>query len=109
MSLTIPLRSDLPFYRFQAELDSVTYGFEFRWNYEAGAWFVSVFTSEDELVLGSKRVVVDWPLGARYVDSRLPPGLLMFLDTTGAHQDPGKDDLGSRCVFLYFTKEELGG
>jgi hypothetical protein len=109
MSVTVPLRSDLPFYRFQVELDEVTYGLAFRWNYEAGAWFLTLYTSEDEVILAGVKVVVDWPVGSRSADPRMPPGALQFLDTTGARQDPGEEDLGSRVVLLYFTEAELNG
>jgi hypothetical protein len=109
MSVTVPLRSDLPFYHFQVDLDEVTYGLELRWNYQAAAWFLSLYTSEDELILASQKVTVDWPIGSRHADGRLPPGVLIFLDTTGAHEDPGESDLGGRCVLLYFSEAELGG
>ncbi len=106
-AVILPLRSDLPFYRVYVELESVLYGFEFHWNHLAEGWFMSIFTADDQPILSGVRLVVDWPLNARGADARLPPGILIAQDTTGARQDPGEDDLGTRTVLLYFTSDEL--
>ena len=107
MSVTIPLRSDLPHYSFQAELDGASYGFELRWNATAEGWFLTLSDGTGNVLLSSLRLVTDWPLGKRYKDSRLPPGSLMAYDTTGQSEAPGRDDLGSRVVLSYFTAAEL--
>lgn len=105
--VTLPLRNDLPHYTFQAELDGVTYGFELWWNDRAETWFMSLFTSDDLPIAVGLRVVVDWPLGIRCVDARMPPGVLIAQDTTGNRQDPDFAALGSRVLLLYFSKDEL--
>ncbi len=106
-AFTVPLRNDLPHYEFQVELDNATYGLELRWNFLSEAWFMSIYTSDDILVVADIRIVVDWPLGGRYADARMPPGRLIALDTTGEHQDPGLADLGTRTQLLYFTRDEF--
>lgn len=108
MAVTLPLRSDLPHYSFTVTLDGGTYGFRFWWNYSCSAWVMDLSDSNGDPIVTGVRVKVDWPLFARYADSRLPPGQLIAQDTTGAQQDPGLEDLGSRVVLLYFTAEETG-
>jgi hypothetical protein len=42
------------------------------------------------------------------VDSRRPPGELLVVDTSSAHDvDPGFDDLGSRFGLLYLDASEV--
>lgn len=107
MSVTIPLRSDLPHYTFQVELDSASYEFEVRWNEAAAGWIMSIFTSDAQPLITGLRLVVDWSLAGRYADARLPPGKLIALDTSGAHADPTRNDLGSRVILLYFSEAEV--
>jgi hypothetical protein len=109
VSVTIPLRSDLPFFEFEVELDEVTYGLSFKWNAAAEAWFLALKSSEDEVILAGTKVTVDWPVGSRNADPRIPPGVLVFLDTAGRQQDPGRTDLGDRVLLLYFSEAELNG
>lgn len=108
MALTIPLQNDLPFFSMQVELENSTYGLEFRYNEASEAWFVSISTADGTPIVSGARLVVDWPLFGRYADDRLPPGILIAQDTTGARQDPGLEDLGTRTLLLYFTSEETG-
>jgi len=105
--VTLPLRNDLPHFKFRTELDGAGYVFEFWWNDRAGAWFMSISDTDDVMILAGVRVVVDFPLAARFHDERLPPGVLVAQDTTGARQDPGLEDLGVRTVLLYFPSSEL--
>jgi hypothetical protein len=113
MSVLLPLRPDLANYSFQVELDSVTYGFRFFWNERDPAWVFSITdVNGNELASGIK-VAVSWPLAKRFsYNTALPPGLLVALDTSGMHQDPGgptvtatgdlTSDLGNRVQILYF-------
>lgn len=107
MSLTLPVHSDEPHYTFQVELDGATYGFEFLWNPICPGWVLSIYTGDDQPILTGLRVVVDWPLTGRFADSRLFPGALMAVDTTGQQLDPARDDFGSRVLLRYFTAAEL--
>jgi hypothetical protein len=108
MAYTLPIDTTTEHFSFLTELDGETYGFEFHWNERESGWFMSVLTADEEPIVAGKRVVVDWPLTARDPDVRLPPGMLVAQDTEGARQDPGRYDLGSRVVLLYFTADEVG-
>lgn len=107
MSLTIPLNADDENFEFTCELDAQTYGFQLRWNAEADAWFISLFSAEGEAIYLSQRLVADWPLFGRCTDARMFPGLLMGMDTTGAGADPGRYDIGSRFLLLYTPFDDL--
>ncbi len=108
MSVVIPLRSDLPHFDLQVELEGTTYTLELRWNTRAEAWFLMVIDAQGETVIRSGlRVVADHPLRL-YEADRQPPGLLVAADTSGAGEDPGLHDLGARVQLFYFTAAELG-
>ena len=107
MSVTIPLRNDLVDFDFQVELDGQTYGFRFLWNFREEKWFGSIFDADGQPIVEGVKAVVDWPWLRRYQDSRMPPGVLQFMDTTGEQADPGLEDLGSRTLLLYFAEGEL--
>ena len=107
MSVTIPLRSDLPHYAFQCELENVTYSFEVLWNPQSASWMLSISTADDQPIVMGMPIVIDWEWAGRYVDPRLPPGVFMAQDTSGQGLDAGRDDLGSRVILLYFTAAEV--
>lgn len=107
MSVMLPVTSDVPHYAFQTTLDGASYGFEFFWNASAAGWFVSLFDANGDPIVNSVRVTVDVPLFLRYPDERKFPGWLVAQDSTGQHADPGRNDLGTRCLLLYFSEAEL--
>jgi hypothetical protein len=101
------MRSDVPHFAFQVDLDGETYGFEFRWNERAAGYFFALYTSDGTPLLSGKRVVLGWPLLRRYADGRLPAGDLVAYDTTNSDTEPALGDLGARVVMLYYTADEL--
>ena len=106
MSVLLPVTSDVPHYAFQVTLDGASYGFELFWNDQAEGWFVSLLDANGDPIVNSVRLTVDVPLFARYASASKPQGVLMAQDTTGRHQDPGRNDLGARCLLLYFSAAE---
>lgn len=100
--LALPIDSSSPHYEFQTTLDGTTYGFEFRWNTRASAWFFSILDSAGNYLLSELRLIVGFPLAERTRNENLPPGILIASDTTGGGADPGLNDLGSRVKLIYF-------
>lgn len=108
MSLTIPLTPEgSDHFAFTAELDGVTYGFEFLWGYRDSKWYFSVNDAEGEPIVSHRKAVVSFPLLARFKREDLPPGALLLQDTAGGSEDPALDDLGTRVQLLYYTAAEL--
>lgn len=107
MPLDLPIVQEGPHFRFVTELDGVAYSFEFRWNDREEAWFVTVGDGEGTPIAASVRVVVNWPLLARFADPRLPTGVLLALDTEARDREAGYEDLGRRVLVTYFSAAEL--
>jgi hypothetical protein len=110
MALTIPLQvrpPGEPHIEMQVTLERVVYSLEFLFNQRQGAWFLNIRTEAGELLLAGIRVVVGFPLGRRSPNPKLPPGLFVAVDTSGANLDPGENDLGGRVQLLYFESAEV--
>lgn len=99
--ILIPLQIGVPHYTMTTNLDSVTYKLRFDWNDRMAAWFLSIHTAVGEALVTGIRVVVSWPLTARFVARGVPPGLLEAIDTSGRGIDPGFEDLGTRVILAY--------
>lgn len=102
----LPCRTDLPHYSFACDLDGVGYGFEFRWNARSEAWFMTILTGDDQVILAGVKVVVDFPLAVRSASALMPPGTFIAVDTSGQHLDPGLTDLGERVQLSYLDASE---
>jgi hypothetical protein len=104
---TLPSIQDSPHYDFVVELDGATYLVELKWNEREAAWYLSIGADEDTPLVAGKKVVLNIPLISRHRDSRLPPGALIALDTSGKDEPPGLDDLGRRVVLTYSDEETV--
>jgi hypothetical protein len=106
MAQTIPTRTD-PRYSIEVELDGTNFVLEFEWNDRATSWFLDVLNEARERLLTGVRIVVGFPLIARYRDSRLPKGDLSAVDTSGLGLDPALEDLGDRVLLVYTPFDEI--
>lgn len=105
--LDLPIEQNSSHFRFRTELDGATYTFEFRWNDRWDAWLMSIGDAEGNPVASGVRVVINMPLVSHLSDPRLPPGVLMAIDTTGQNLDAGYQDLGRRVPLMYTTAAEV--
>lgn len=107
MPQVIPLRSDLAAFDLQVSLEGTIYTLDFRWNTRARGWWMTVLNDQaDTVLVGNTRVVVDFPANA-YLTGRQPPGIFIFIDTSGQGRDPGLADLGQRVQLAYVPSTEL--
>lgn len=101
-AITLPAVSVPTHSTFQTDMDGVTYGLETRWNERAQGWFLRIFDAEGNELLSAVRIVVGFFLAKRSSDPRMPPGVIVAMDTSGQDLDPGLTDLGARVQLLYF-------
>ena len=102
-------QTGLLFYSFAIQLEGQPYTFTFRWNERASAWFMAILDNAGNPLLCGRKVVIGWPLLARFVIPALPPGELMAIDTTGEGVEAGVGDLGGRVLLYYVDTATLGG
>lgn len=98
---TIDVDPNTPNQIFGVELDGTSFRMALRFNNRDGYWYLSLYTSQDEPIVQGRKVVLDFPLWARYVDPRLPPGQVLAVDTSGVGEEAGEFDLGARVQLVY--------
>ncbi len=86
-------------------LDGREYVLHLRWNGRSAKWFLSVLDQDESPIVQGIKIVADFPLLESAVDDRLPPGVLLALDTTQEGRDPGLTELGDRVVLVYQEAE----
>ncbi len=107
-AVLIPVVPEGAYFGLGVELDGKTYRLDFRWNPRCEQWVLNVLDGGGGVVVQGVRVVIDVPLLQRFgprVD--LPPGLLMFVDSSGDQVDAGLTDLGSRVQLFYLPAGDL--
>lgn len=97
----IPIRSDIPAYDFQVELDGVLYTLGFSFNARANYWTMDIFDSNEIPILVGIRVITGWLLTDKYVMEGLPPGDFFVFDSSGKNEDPTQDDFGTTKILIY--------
>lgn len=109
MSTLIPIPSPpSPHHSLQVELDGVTYTLDIRWNERDLAWYVELQDAEEQRLVAPRKVVLGFPLFARfYTNPLVPKGQFMAVDTSNTDQEPTLADLGSRVQLVYVTAAEI--
>ena len=103
-ALVLPTLNDgTSFYTFRTTLDGADYNFEMQWSTRESRWYVSIFDSQGLLLLGSKKLLSNWPLLRFYHYRALPKGELLVVSSQ-SNDPPGFDELafGARCQLCYF-------
>lgn len=99
--IQLPLRSDLPAFKYQIEIDLTLYTLSFTYNARIGKWFLSIGDQDGNPILQGVKLIVGWSLLRQHKDDRLPKGTLFCLDTSDQNLDPGLTELGSRVLLTY--------
>lgn len=86
-------------------LEGVEYQLQLLWNTRSESWSLNIFNAGGDLLAGSIRAVVNFPLIKYLTDLELPTGDLYFWDSAGTNTDPGRDDLGTRVLLAYKEAE----
>lgn len=101
---TLPIApAGAPAFKFQTDLDGVTFSFSFQWNETAAAWFMTIGDAEENPLVSGLRVVVGFPLANRVLPAGFFTGLLYAVDTSGQDLDPALDDFGTRVLLKYLS------
>ncbi len=97
----IPVNSDVPAFSIRTELELVVFILHIAFNERRCRWILSVFDSDEVPLCVGIPLNINADLIGRFVDDRLPPGIIMLFDSFGENAEAGRDDLGSRARLLY--------
>lgn len=107
MPVIVELDSEDPDFTQRVTLEGTTYTLGFLWNGRESSWYLSILTEAEEPILMGVKLVPRWATGLRCKDPRMPPGQLTLEDTSGQDAAPGRDELGERCLLVYYSADEL--
>ena len=82
------------------ELSGNLYKLKFRWNVRGEFWTCGIADAQGNDLVSGQKIVADYFLFHRFVDDRLPQGLISTLDMTGTGIVT-RDGLGTNLILLY--------
>lgn len=92
---------------FVLQIDDVERECRLQWLPRIGEWALYVRAPDGQRVIDGLRVAGDTSLLGAFSDLRLPQGgHLVAVDSTGANQDPGRDDFRQRHLMMWISPEE---
>lgn len=97
----MPVRSDIPAYKFQIDLEGTLYTFTFRYNSRMSRWIMDIADENETTILLGVPVLTEFSLIERFKDDRLPPGAFLALDESGNQKQPAREDLGNDVKLFY--------
>lgn len=100
-TIQIPVRNDLPAYKFTIDLEGVIYGLDFGFNDRSRLWYMSIYSSSEELILGDIPILTNVPLTDQYVIEGLPPGRFVAINETGSKENASIENFGTEVKLLY--------
>lgn len=88
------------------EIENITYKLRIYWNVRDEDWFFDLFLLDDTPVLNGVKMVVNYTLITSFLGENVPLGDFLLFDESGNNNSCGRDELGSRCIFLYITADD---
>lgn len=100
-----PELSTDPRIEFAITLDGIEYPAALQWLGRVECWMLQLYSPSGELVIKGVRLVNGSPLTYPFTDRRLPTSRhVVCHDSTNSRQDPGRNDLVDRHLFLLIDK-----
>lgn len=99
--LEIPIIFDEPSFKIRTILEGATLILRFDWSTRQERWSLSIYDGDGNALILGLPLHIDMEVISRFEITGLPPGRLFLYDTTGAHVEAGRDDLGDRCRLFY--------
>lgn len=96
-----------PTYDYWVTLTDVEYRLVVAYRERNDRWYLTIYNADNEALLSNKKLSVNTSLISRHQIAGLPPGDFVLWDTSGAEAECGYDDLGIRCVLIYFEPDEI--
>ena len=111
MMLLIPPASGVPYQTQRTQLTGVDYEVSWAFNARSGSWAISFAvigeTEDPTPVLDGAKLHIGHDLLGRCQHPSRPAGSVWVYSVDGSQEQPGLDDLGSRCHVLYLEPGEV--
>lgn len=77
------------------------YVFKFDWNTREETWLLSIYDTDNNIIIGNIKLVVDYELLSLHKVKGMPKVKLYLVDFSDKGERCGFNDLGIRCKLLY--------
>lgn len=103
--LEIPLQpnGDAAFIQ-TVNVGGVYYKFGVHWNTRDEAWYLTIYDTDDTIIIGNSKLVTDYELISKHKVEGMPNILLFLFDMTGAGERATFESLGSRHKLMYLLR-----
>jgi len=91
----------------QVILDNETFKLYLDWNTRAECWIIRINTVSDESLISGVKLVLNYNLLTRYVDSGMPKGHLYAVDTSEKLEKIGRYDMDNIVFLTYLEESEI--
>ena len=99
----IPVESTRANWSQRVTLGGINYRLTFKYQQRCSNFVVDLSLDDGTVLAAGVRVVCNWPLFARFTDSRLPAGQVMAISRTADKREPDIGELGenARVMLVY--------
>lgn len=101
----VPLRNDLPSYKFQITLSNIVYSLALRFNGRMNRWIMDINDAQGNQILSGIPLLINTNLTAQYVTLPLPVGAFICVDSTGGDNQPTLYTFGLQNLMYYVDPE----
>lgn len=107
MAIRIPT-TNLASYIEVVTIDSIAYTLSFNFNTRDNSWFMSIATSNGDIIVSGIKILPGVNLTGRFKDARLPiTGDFICVNITDSITPPGRNDLLEEIQIWFLSKEEI--
>lgn len=98
---SIPVQTNLPWYKFKISLSSIVYTLRLRYNTRTTLWMLDIADASDSTLVSAMPVLVARNMNGQYVVAGLPVGTFFCTDDTGDGSEPTQFTLGLDHTLFY--------
>lgn len=99
--ISIPLKSDFPWYSFQTTLSGTLYTLTARYNVRSQRWMLDIGDASNNPILTGLPILVNRNINQQYVVSGAPVGYFFCVDNTQQENQPTRNSFGNTHELFY--------
>ena len=109
MAIILPHSGEQANEEFKANIDSISYTFQIRWNGRDEAWYLQVGLTGQTATIKLKTTIGNNLIAGYQHLTSVPKGGLYLIDNNGLDGRPTRDNMGlsKRFYLLYISEEEF--
>lgn len=98
---TVPLRNDLPFYKFKINLSGSFYTLQIRYNGRMQRYIMDLNDASGNQIMSGIPILIERNLFGQYAELSLPAGIFFATDDTGQDTQPTQYSFGIDHTLYY--------